>query len=181
MHSPKPGAMFDRLLNLDVNVRAAYSFPMSDIIYFEDIAVGDSLALGPLTVSREKIIAFAEKYDPQPFHLSDEEAAGTHFGSLAASGWHTTALFMRMLVSAIQDAPGLQGGSLGAIGIDELRWLRPVRPGDTLRGTNEVIDRKSSASRPEMGIVRNRATIVNQHDEPVLTMISITMWRARPI
>lgn len=142
--------------------------------------VGDSLPFGPLTVSRDDIIAFAAKYDPQPFHLSDEAAAKTHFGTLAASGWHTAALFMQMLVRALQSEPAMQAGSLGAIGIDELRWLRPVRPGDTLRGTNEVIDKTPSASRPEMGIVRNRATVINQKDEAVLTMISITMWRTRP-
>ncbi|MGF7203479.1 acyl dehydratase [Sphingobium olei] len=150
------------------------------IVYFEDIAVGDGFDAGPLTVSREDVIRFAAEFDPQPFHLSDEAAAQTHFRSLAASGWHTTALFMKMFVAAMQKEPGRQAASLGAIGVDELRWLRPVRPGDTLRGTNEVIDKKASASRPEMGIVRNRVTIYNQHDEPVLTMIPITMWRTRP-
>ncbi|MEA3388696.1 MaoC family dehydratase [Sphingobium sp. CCH11-B1] len=152
-----------------------------DIVYFEDIAVGDRFDFGPLTVSREEVIRFAAEFDAQPFHLSDEAAAQTHFGTLAASGWHSTALFMKMFVTAMQKEPGRQAASLGAIGVDELRWLRPVRPGDTLRGTNEVIGKKASASRPEMGIVRNQVTIYNQSDKPVLTMIPIVMWRTRPI
>lgn len=152
-----------------------------DILYFEDIALGDSFSFGPLTVTREETIAFAAEYDPQPFHLSDEAAAKTHFGTISASGWHTTALFMKMFVAAIQQEPGRQAASLGAMGVDELRWLRPVRPGDTLRGTSEVIDKKPSQSRPEMGIVRNQVTVFNQDDKPVMTMIPIAMWRTRPV
>lgn len=153
---------------------------MDDILYFEDIQVGDSFAFGPLTVSREETIAFAAEFDPQPFHLSDEAAAQTHFRTLSASGWHTTALFMKMFVAQMQEQPGRQAASLGAMGVDELRWLRPVRPGDTLRGTSEVIDKKVSQSRPEMGIVRSKVTIFDQDDKPVLTMIPIAMWRTRP-
>jgi acyl dehydratase len=153
---------------------------MKDIYYFEDVAVGDTIDFGPLTVTREETIAFAAEFDAQPFHLSDEAAAATHFGTLSASGWHTTALFMKMFVAAMQREPARQAASLGAMGIDELRWLRPVRPGDTLRGTSEVIEKIASRSRPEMGIIRNKATMFNQHDEPVLTMIPIAMWRTRP-
>lgn len=150
-------------------------------VYFEDVEVGDSFAFGPLTVSREETIAFAAEFDPQPFHLSDEAAAATHFGTLSASGWHSTALMMKMFVAEIQRNPGRQAASLGAMGVDELRWLRPVRPGDTLRGTSEVIDKKASQSRPEMGIVRSKVTIFNQDDKPVLSMIPIAMWRTRPV
>ena len=153
---------------------------MSETIFFEDVAVGDTIHFGPLTVSREEVIAFAAEYDPQPFHLSDEEAAATHFGSLSASGWQSTALFMKMLVAEMQKVPGRQEASLGAIGVDELRWLRPVRPGDTLRGTSEVIETKASSSRPEMGMVRSQVTMVNQHDEPVMTMKPIAIFRTRP-
>jgi acyl dehydratase len=152
-----------------------------DIAYFEDLQVGDRVDFGPLTIGREEAIAFAAEFDPQPFHLSDEAAAQTHFGAIAVSGWHTVALFMKMFVAAMQENPARQAASLGALGVDELRWLRPVRPGDTLRGTNEVIEKKASRSRPEMGIVRNKVTIYNQHDEPVLTMIPIAMWRTRPV
>lgn len=153
---------------------------MTDIVYFEDVTVGDVIDFGPLTVSREEIIAFASEYDPQPFHLSDEAAGATHFGSLSASGWQSTALFMKMFVAEMQKVPGRQEASLGAIGIDELRWLRPVRPGDTLRGTSEVIDTKASRSRAEMGVVRSRVTMFNQNDEAVMTMIPIVMFRTRP-
>lgn len=153
---------------------------MDGILYFEDIAVGDVAAFGPLTVTREEAIAFAAAFDPQPFHLSDEAAAKTHFGTISASGWHTTALFMKMFVAEMQRDPARQAASLGAMGIDELRWLRPVRPDDTLRGVSEVIEKIPSRSRPEMGIIRNKVKLFNQHDEPVLTMIPIAMWRTRP-
>ena len=153
---------------------------MSETVYFEDIAVGDTLHVGPITIGRDEIITFAGEFDPQPFHLSDEAAAKTHFGSLSASGWHTVSLFMKMFVAEIQKRPGYQDSSLGAIGIDELRWLQPVRPGDTLRGTSEVIEKKASRSRPEMGVVKTRVTLFNQKDEPVMTMQPIAMFRTRP-
>ncbi len=153
---------------------------MEEIVYFEDLAIGDGFDFGPLTVSREETVAFAAEFDPQPFHLFDEAAAQTHFGTLSASGWHTTALFMKMFVAEMQRQPGRQAASLGAMGVDELRWLRPLRPGDTLHGRSEVIDKKASQSRPEMGIVRSKVTIFNQDDKPILTMIPIAMWRTRP-
>ncbi|WP_150292385.1 MaoC family dehydratase [Sphingobium estronivorans] len=154
---------------------------MSEIVYFEDVQIGDRNEFGPVSVDREQILAFAAEFDPQPFHLSDDAAAQTHFGSLAASGWHTTALSMKIMVAAWQKDPGVQAASLGAMGVDELRWLQPVRPGDTLRGTSEVIEKKASRSRPEMGIVKSRITLFNQRDEPVLTMIPIAMFRTRPM
>ena len=95
-----------------------------DLHYFEDLEIGDSFEFGPLTISREEVIAFASEFDPQPFHLSDEAAAQTHFGTLSASGWHTTALFMKMFVADMQANPARQAASLGAMGVDELRWLR---------------------------------------------------------
>ncbi len=153
---------------------------VDDIVYFEDLSIGDGFDFGPVTLTREDSVAFAAEFDPQPFHLSDEAAAQTHFGTISASGWHTTALFMKMFVAEMQRNPGRQAASLGALGVDELRWLKPVRPGDTLRGTSEVIDKKASAKRPEMGIVRSKVTIFNQQDEPVMTMIPIAMWRTRP-
>ena len=152
---------------------------MSEIVYFEDVEVGSKLEFGSITVTRDEIIAFAAEFDAQPFHLSDEAAAETHFGSLSASGWHTTALFMKMFVAKMQ-AGGHQDASLGAMGIDELRWLQPVRPGDTLRGASEVVEKKASRSRPEMGIIKSKVTIFNQHNEPVMTLMPITMFRTRP-
>ena len=153
---------------------------MGGVIYFEDVTVGDIVQFGPLTLDREEIVAFASEFDAQPFHLSDEAASATHFGSLSASGWHTTALFMKMFVTEMQRVPGWQESSLGGIGVDELRWLRPVRPGDTLRGISEVIETRVSQSRPEMGVVRTHVTLLNQKDEPVMTMKPITLFRTRP-
>lgn len=145
--------------------------------YFEDIEVGTTSRFGSYQVTRAEVIDFASRYDPQPFHLSDEAAAATHFGRLAASGWHTAAMMMAMLVENMKhDA---QAG-LGSPGIDELRWLKPVYPGDTLRCETTVLDKRPSASRPEMGSYRARATVFNQHDEPVMTVISIGLISTRP-
>ncbi|MGL4314319.1 MAG: MaoC family dehydratase [Sphingomonas sp.] len=145
--------------------------------YFEDIEVGSRRAFGSYSVTREEVIDFASKYDPQPFHLSDEGAADTYFGRLAASGWHTAAMMMAMLVEDMKDH---QQASLGSPGIDELRWLKPVYPGDTLRCENEVLEKRASKSRSDMGSFRARTTVFNQHDEPVMTVVSIGLIRTRP-
>ena len=139
------------------------------IQYFEDIAVGARQSFGRYEVTREEVIAFAERYDPQPFHLSDEAAAATHFGRLSASGWHSCAMTMAMLVENLKK--NRQAG-LGSPGIDELRWLTPVYPGDTLRCETEVLEKRRSASRPEMGIFKSRMTVFNQHDVAVMTFVS---------
>ena len=146
--------------------------------YFEDIEVGTKSSFGHYEVTREEVIAFASKYDPQPFHLSDEAAAATHFGRLSASGWHTCAMTMSMVVANL--AAHSQAG-LGSPGIDELRWLKPVDPGDTLRCETEVIEKRPSTSRPEMGSFRSRMTVLNQHDVPVMTFLSIGLIRTRPV
>jgi len=145
--------------------------------YWEDIEIGARSSFGRYEVTREEVIDFASKYDPQPFHLSDEAAAQTYFGRLSASGWHTCAMMMRMLVDHMktQDQAGL-----GSPGIDELRWLKPVYPGDTLRAESVVIDKTPSKSRPDMGSYRGATTIFNQHDEPVMTLKSIGLIRRRP-
>lgn len=137
--------------------------------YFEDIAVGTKARFGDYAVTRDEVVAFAEKYDPQPFHLSDEAAARTHFGRLSASGWHTCAMTMAMLVAHLKE--NRQAG-LGSPGIDELRWLKPVYPGDRLRCESEVLDKRRSASRPEMGIFKSRMAVFNQDDVLVMTFVS---------
>src|SRR5688572_23466545 len=119
------------------------------MMYFEDLEVGASQTFGNYRVTREEVVEFASKYDPQGFHLSDEAAAETHFGRLAASGWHTCAMTMRMLVDNIKAQGGQQG--LGSPGVDELRWLKPVYPGDTLSCRTEIIEKKESRSKPEIG------------------------------
>ena len=145
--------------------------------YWEDIEIGSRSSFGRYEVTREEVVDFASKYDPQPFHLSDEAAAQTYFGRLSASGWHTCAMMMRMLVDHMktQDQAGL-----GSPGIDELRWLKPVYPGDTLRAESVVLDKTPSKSRSDMGSYRGQNTIFNQHDEPVMTLKSIGLIRRRP-
>lgn len=146
--------------------------------YWEDIEVGSRSSYGSYHVTREEVIDFASKYDPQPFHLSDEAAAETYFGRLSASGWHTCAMMMRMIVENIGKT---QQAGLGSPGVDELRWLQPVYPGDTLRIETEILDKTPSRSRPDMGSYRARSTIFNQDDKPVMSLISIGLIRTRPV
>ena len=146
--------------------------------YFEDVEVGSTATFGSYAVTREEVIAFAEKFDPQPFHLSDEAAAKTHFGRLAASGWHTAAMTMAMLVEYGKEH---RQAGLGSPGIDELRWVKPVYPGDTLRCETEILEKRVSALRPEMGIVKSRMTVFNQDDVVVMTFLSNVLMATRPI
>jgi acyl dehydratase len=145
--------------------------------YWEDIEVGATSRFGRYEVTREEVVDFASKYDPQPFHLSDEAAAETYFGRLSASGWHTCAMMMRMIV---ENMKAQEQAGLGSPGVDELRWLKPVYPGDTLRAESVVIDKTPSRSRPDMGSFRGQTTVFNQHDEPVMTLKSIGLVRRRP-
>ncbi|OQW44497.1 MAG: acyl dehydratase [Proteobacteria bacterium SG_bin5] len=147
------------------------------MIYFEDLAVGQTARFGNYHVTREEVIAFAERYDPQPFHLSDEAAAATHFGRLAASGWHSCAMTMAMIVENLRTS---RQAGLGSPGVDELRWLKPVYPGDTLSCETEIIETRRSRSRPEMGSYRSRMIVRNQHGEPVLSFVSIALIATRP-
>ena len=144
--------------------------------YYEDIAVGTKRSFGHYEVTRAEVMEFASKYDPQPFHLDDEAAAQTHFGRLSASGWHTCAMTMAMLVENMKSE---RSASLGSPGVDQLRWKKPVYPGDTLRCETEVIEKRRSTSRPEMGIFKSRSRTFNQHDEVVLEMISNGLIRTR--
>ena len=137
--------------------------------FYEDLAIGQEQAFGRYEVTREEVIEFASKYDPQPFHLDDDAAAATHFGRLSASGWHTCAMTMAMLVENLK--ANRQAG-LGSPGIDQLRWKKPVFPGDTLRCESVVIEKRRSGSRPEIGIFKSSLTVFNQNDEPVLEMVS---------
>jgi len=144
--------------------------------YFDDFQIGQSFASGTLRVDKEQIKRFASEFDPQPFHVDEVAARSTIFGGLAASGWHTTALTMRLLVSS---EPKIAGGLVGA-GLDELRWPRPVRPGDELHLESEVIAVRPSSSRPGQGIIKMRTTTFNQKDEPVQIMIANLVVPARP-
>jgi len=147
-----------------------------DARYFDDFQIGQSFASGTLRVDKEQIKRFASEFDPQPFHVDEVAARSTIFGGLAASGWHTTALTMRLLVSSELK---IAGGLVGA-GLDELRWPRPVRPGDELHLESEVIAVRPSSSRPGQGIIKMRTTTFNQKDEPVQIMIANLVVPARP-
>ncbi|UVO53976.1 MaoC family dehydratase [Sphingomonas sp. SUN039] len=147
------------------------------MLYFEDLVIGTKAAFGRYEVTREEVLEFAQKYDPQPFHLSDEAAAQTHFGRIAASGWHTCAMMMRMLV---ENMSTVQQAGLGSPGQNELRWLKPVYPGDVLRVETEVLEKTPSRSKPDIGSFLSRATVFNQHDEPVMTTVAIGLIRRRP-
>jgi acyl dehydratase len=146
------------------------------VLYFEDIEPGRQSSFGRYEVTREEVVDFASKFDPQPFHLSDESAATTYFGRLSASGWHTAAMMMSMLVKNMSD---IQQAGLGSPGLDELRWLKPVYPGDILRVETEILDKTPSRSKPDMGSFRSRATVFNQDDVAVMTVISIGLIRRR--
>ena len=145
--------------------------------YFEDLEVGAETYFGSYEVTRDEVLEFARKYDPQPFHLSDEEAAKTHFGRLSASGWHTCAMTMAVIARHVvkDDQAGL-----GSPGIDELRWLKPVRPGDTLTGWVECAAKVPSKSKPTMGVIHEQWRVENQNGELVMTTKGINMVRRRP-
>ena len=147
--------------------------------YFEDFRVGDVQRYGRYEVTREESIAFASRYDPQSFHLDDDAAeANPLFGRLSASGWHTVAMAMAMRIAAFAAEGGSSG--LGGIGVDELRWLKPVYPGDVLRCEDEVIETIPSRSKPDRGVIKFRTTVFNQHDEVVATFVPIVLHRRRP-
>ena len=144
---------------------------------FEDIAIGAESDFGSYEVTREEVIDFARKYDPQPFHLSDEEAAKTHFGRLAASGWHTCAMTMAVIARKVVDD---EQAGLGSPGVDELRWLKPVYPGDTLHVRGKIIEKTPSRSKPEIGSFRTETIVTNQDEVPVMRFTSIVLIRRRP-
>jgi acyl dehydratase len=145
--------------------------------YWEEFELGQVRKYGRYDVTRDEVLEFARRWDPQPFHLSDEGAAKTHFKTLSASGWHTAAMSMAMTVA---DWHTSESQALGAVGIDNLRWLKPVRPGDVLRVESEVIELRPSNSRPDMGSVRHRITVFNQDDEAVMRFEPIGLYRRRP-
>lgn len=146
--------------------------------YYEDMIVGTvTRSSRTYKVTREEVIEFASKYDPQPFHLDDEAAAKTHFGRLSASGWHTGAMAMRMMVETWKDMEPTAG--LDSPGIDELRWVKPVFPGDELRVEMELVGKRRMKSRRDMGLSKSRQTVYNQNNEVVMTMVSNGLIQVR--
>jgi acyl dehydratase len=144
--------------------------------YFEDFVEGLTMDLGSHQFTAEDIVEFARAYDPQPMHTDAELARSSIYGGLIASGWHTAVTYMRLLVDSMMG----QAESIGSPGLDNLRWLKPVRPGDTLRGRFRVIEAKESRSRPEWGIVRSQGQMLNQNDEVVMEIEAVNFFGRRP-
>ena len=144
--------------------------------YWEDIKVGDTGTLDSYTMTEAEIVAFAKKYDPQPFHTDPEAARQSIFGGLIASGWHSCAVMMRMSVEQLRRE---EMAGVGSPGIDSCRWLKPVRPGDILTVRTEILESWPSRSKP-IGFVRRRADMLNQQGEVVLSLTGVGMFARRP-
>ena len=145
--------------------------------YLDDLRIGQRFTTGSHVLDAAQIVAYAAQFDPQPFHLDDAAAAQTYFGRLSASGWHTACMAMRMSVDHWTEV-GMQ--SLGSPGVDQLRWLKPVHPGDTLRLQTEWLDMRTSQTRPGLGLARIRWTVFNQHDVAVMQLEATQLMRRRP-
>ncbi|MFA7280163.1 MAG: MaoC family dehydratase [Sterolibacterium sp.] len=144
--------------------------------YWEDFPVGTLHKSGGVTLTQEEIVKFARQFDPQPFHVDEEAAADSVYGGLIASGWHTCGLAMRMMC----DSYLLDTASQGSPGVENIKWLKPVRPDDTLHLTMEVLEARVLESKPTLGLVRSRWRMFNQNNESVMTMEGHGMFRRRP-
>jgi len=144
--------------------------------WFEDFAVGQVYEFGDVAVEAAEVLAFASRFDPQSFHVDAEAARQSPYGGLIASGWHTAALMMRMMVDDFIP----RESSLGSPGVDELRWLQPVRPGDRLRVRLEVTAVRGSRSRPDRGVISQRVDVLNQRHEVVMRCLGMGMYRREP-
>jgi acyl dehydratase len=144
--------------------------------YFEDFEPGRTIEVGSYTLNEEEVLAFARQFDPQPFHVNKDAAAQSIYGGIIASGWHTCSLMMRMMVDGFLSV----AASLGSPGVDEIRWLRPVRPGDTISVTSTVLDARPSASKPDRGVVHTMWEAKNQHGQSVATVKGMGMFLRRP-
>jgi len=143
--------------------------------FWEDFVIGETVEIGRRKVDHDEVVAFAKAFDPQPFHVDDVAAKASMFGGLIASGWHTCAMVMRMMC----DSYLLDSASLGSPGVEHVKWLKPVRPGDTIRAMRTVLESRRSGSRPEMGLVKTRWDVYNQDDELVMTMEGLGMFKTR--
>jgi acyl dehydratase len=144
--------------------------------YFDDFVPGQEMELGERKVSEDEIIAFATQFDPQPFHIDKEAAAKSIYGGVIASGWHTCAMMMRIVL----DGMACEEASMGSPGLDGVRWLLPVRAGDTLKVRYVTKEVKPSTSKPDRGVVFSTWIATNQHGEPVCTIEGKAMFRRRP-
>ena len=164
------------LAGVDAAPAAPAPPPRSPSRFWEDFPVGKVREFGHMPVTREAVLAFARQFDPQPFHVDDEAAKSSLFGRLAASGWHTCAMAMRMMC----DAYLLDAASLGSPGLEKLKWHKPVFPGDTLHMRMTVLEARPLASRPGVGLVRSHWEVSNQDGELVQSMEGYGMFRRRP-
>lgn len=160
---------------MNISAELPVATPRRLRFFWEDFPVGQVREFGGYLVTREAVLAFAREFDPQPFHLDDAAAEASLFGRLAASGWHTCAIAMRMMC----DAYLLESASLGSPGLEKLSWKKPVYPGDTLHVRLEVLESRPLASRRDVGILRSRWEVMNQDEETVLTMEGHGMFRRR--
>ena len=145
---------------------------------FEDMTVGQIFDFeGSYKISRDEIIEFARKYDPQPFHVDESAASKTMYGGLIASGWHTSAIAMRLMCDGFMN----KSTGIGSPGVDEIRWVRPVRPDDELTAYMEILEVTPSRSKPDRGSIKQKVIVTNQKDEVVMTFIGISMMRRREI
>jgi acyl dehydratase len=144
--------------------------------WFEDYAQGSTWEYGPLRVDESEVVDFGRRFDPQPFHVDPVAAATGPYGGLIASGWHTCALMMRLLAEQYLSP----ASSLGSPGVDELRWVLPVRPGDELTLKTTVREARRSRSKPDRGLVRTQVELVNQSGDVVLSMLAMNLVRTRP-
>jgi len=143
--------------------------------YFEDVQVGDVMRFGRYEVTRDEIVEYARQFDPQPFHLDEEAARISMFGGLIASGWHTGAMFIRMVVEHMTPVHATSG----SMGFDDLKWIRPVRPGDVLSVESEIREKSESRSRPDRGTVKIESRIRNQRGEVVMSLVSLVIYLRR--
>ena len=143
--------------------------------YFEDYRVGEQVEFGSYRMTEEQIAAFARDFDPQPFHVNKDAARQSVYGGLVASGWHTASAMMRMMVDHFISPKT----SMGSPGMDEIRWLKPVRPGDTLRVRVTVLSAKRSTNKPDRGVIDQRVEVINQHGDVVMASKGIGMYRCR--
>ncbi|MEM7300772.1 MAG: MaoC family dehydratase [Pseudomonadota bacterium] len=148
---------------------------MTEKRYFEDFVEGEVISSGPYPVSKEEIIAFASEFDPQPFHLDEEAAKLSPLGGLAASGWHTCSIFMRMMCDGFLKNTASQGSP----GVENVKWHRPVRPGDVLIGSSTVLSKSTSKSRPDLGFIRLSHEVQNHKGETVMTLENTGMMGVR--
>jgi acyl dehydratase len=144
-------------------------------IFFEDFFDGQQISFGSVTAGRDEILDFARRYDPQSFHVDEEAAARSIYGGIIASGWHTGAMMMRLLC----DGLFLRAASMGSPGLDQLRWIRPARPGDTLTLTGRVLSAKASRTKPDRGSVDISYKVHNQHGDLAMTFQAVTIFGRR--